>query len=94
MDSPSDFAEGEYGSYLCNAAQVRNVQRCLQELEQCILVLGLWPKLHGLEEASISDSEAESDSDDEHYEIKENDEGRCETDRIPAWQRGLLYSRK
>ena len=59
----------------CSAALVHNVQR---GLEECVLALK--QELHGPEDPSISDSEAESDSDDEHYEIKENDEGRCETE--------------
>lgn len=41
---------------LPNAALVHNVQRCFEELEQCP------------EEASMSDSKAASDGDEEHYE--------------------------
>ena len=65
-------------SSLCDAAPVCNVQRCLEELEQCVLTLEQEPC--GPEEPSISDSKAVSDSDDEHYEIKDNDDGRCETE--------------
>ena len=49
-------------STLHDAVPVCNVQRCLEELEQCILALK--QENHGSEEASISDSEAVSDGDD------------------------------
>ena len=52
-------------SCLCDAAPVYNVQRCLEELEQCVLTLEQEPC--GPEEPSISDGKTESDSDDEHY---------------------------
>ena len=45
-----------------DAALVHNMQRNLEELEQCILALK--HENHGSEEASISDSEAVSDGDD------------------------------
>ena len=48
------------GSGLLDGAPVHNMQRCLEELEQCILTIG--------QEPSISEREAVSDSDDEHYE--------------------------
>ena len=41
------------------------MQRCLEELEQCVLTLEQEPC--GPEEPSISDGKTESDSDDEHY---------------------------
>ena len=50
---------------LCVAMLVHNVQRCLEELEQCILVLQQEPC--GPEEPSVSESEAVRDSDDKHY---------------------------
>ena len=43
-----------------------NVQRCLEELEQCILALEQEPC--GPEEPSISESQIVSDIDDEYYE--------------------------
>ena len=55
-------------SALQDATLVCNTQRCLDELEQCILALEQEPR--GPEEPSISDSEAVSDSDDEHYGTK------------------------
>ena len=48
-------------STLHDAVPVCNVQRCLEELEQC---MALKQENHGPEEASISDSEAVSDGDD------------------------------
>ena len=42
------------------------MQRCLEELEQCVLMLEQEPC--GPEEPRISDSKAVSDSGDEHYE--------------------------
>ena len=42
---------------------LHNMQRSLDELEQCILALEQEPRGHG--EPSISDSEAVSDDDDE-----------------------------
>ena len=53
-------------SSLCDAAPVCNVQRCLEELEQCVLTLEQEPC--GPEEPSISDSGVVSDNNDEHYE--------------------------
>ena len=50
---------------LCDAVQVCNVQRCLEELAQCIVVLE--QELHAPEEPSISDSELVR----EHCETKE-----------------------
>ena len=52
-------------SALQDATLVCNAQRCLKELEQCILALEQEP--HGPEEPSISDREVTSDSDDEHH---------------------------
>ena len=49
-------------SILHDAVPVCNVQRCLTELEQCILALE--QENCGSEEVSISDSEAVSDGDD------------------------------
>ena len=62
---------------LRDAVLVHDVQGCLEELEQCTLALEQEP--HGPEEPSISDSEAVSDSDDEHYETKKKDDERYET---------------
>lgn len=56
-------------SALCDAESMCNVQRDLEELEQCILVLEQEPC--GPEEPSVSESEAVRDSDDKHYETKE-----------------------
>ena len=42
------------------------MQRCLEELEQCVLTLEQEPC--GPEEPSISDSGVVSDNNDEHYE--------------------------
>ena len=53
---------------LCVAMLVHNVQRRLEELEQCILVLQQEPC--GPEEPSISDSKVVSDSDDERFETE------------------------
>ena len=53
---------------LCVAMLVHDVQRRLEELEHCILALEQEPR--GPEEPSISDSEAVSDGDDEHYETE------------------------
>ena len=50
---------------LHNAMQVHNVQRRLEELEQCTLTLEQEPC--GPEEPSVSESEAVRDSDDKHY---------------------------
>ena len=55
-------------SALCDVTPVHNVQRHVEKLEQRILALEQEP--HGPEEPSISDSEAVSDSDDEHYGTK------------------------
>ena len=52
-------------SALHDATAVYNVQRCLEELEQC---MALKQENHGPEEASISDSKVLSDGEDEHYE--------------------------
>ena len=52
-------------SALQDATLVCNAQRCLEELEQCILALEQEPR--GPEEPSISDREVASDSDDEHH---------------------------
>ena len=53
-------------SALQDATLVCNTQRCLDELEQCILALEQEPR--GPEEPSISDRQVASDSDDEHHE--------------------------
>ena len=53
-------------SALCDVMPAHNVQRHLEDLEQRILALQQEPC--GPEEPSISDSEAVSDNDDEHYE--------------------------
>ena len=53
-------------SALLDAASVCNVQKCLEELDQCILALEQEPS--GPEETSISDIEVVSDGDDECYE--------------------------
>ena len=45
---------------------MHNLQRSLEELEQCILALEQEP--HDPEEPSISDSKVVSDGDDERYE--------------------------
>ncbi|KAG5198454.1 hypothetical protein JEQ12_007050 [Ovis aries] len=55
-------------SALCDVTPVHNVQRHVEELEQRILALE--QESCGPEEPSISDSEAVSDDDDEHYETK------------------------
>ena len=64
-----------------NAALVCNVQSHLEELEQHILALE--QEAGGPEEVSISDSKAVSDGD-----------VNAMRPRIPAWQRGLLCSRR
>ena len=51
---------------LCDTMLLCNVQRCLEELEQCILALEQEPC--GPEEPSISESQIVSDIDDEYYE--------------------------
>ena len=53
-------------SALHDATAVYNVQRCLEELEQCILALEQEPC--GPEEPSISESQIVSDIDDEYSE--------------------------
>lgn len=63
---------------LCNAVLVHNVQRHLEELEQCIFVF-VRARTQGPEEPSISNNEPVSDSDDGHYETKDGDDGRYET---------------
>ena len=55
-------------SALQDATLVCNAQRCLEELEQCILALEQEPC--GPEEPSISDSKVVSDSDDERFETE------------------------
>ena len=51
---------------LCNATPVHNVQRHSEEPKQCTLAVEQGPG--DPEEPSISDSEAVSDGDEEHYE--------------------------
>ena len=51
---------------LCDVTLLHNVQRCLKELEQCIVALEQEPR--GPEEPSISDSEVVSDGNNERYE--------------------------
>ena len=62
---------------LCRCAMCRD----LEELEQCILVLGQEPC--GPEEPSISDSEVVSDGDDERYETA----GSLLAARPVVWQK-------
>ena len=64
-----------------DAALVHNMQRNLEELEQCILALEQEP--HDPEEPSISDSKVVSDGDEEPYE----NAGPCLAERH-------IYSRK
>ena len=63
------------GSNLCDAKLMSNVKGCLEELEQCILVLEQEPC--DREEASISDSQVVSVGDDEPYETAGMD-SRCQ----------------
>ena len=79
---------------LCNAAQVDNVQRCLEELEQCILMLGpCGPKPMALKNpASLTVRQKVTVMMNiMRLRTTMKDVVRL---RIPAWQRGLLYSRK
>lgn len=64
---------------LHNAMQVHNVQRRLEELEQCILVLEQEPC--DREEAGISDSQVVSVGDDEPFEMAGMD-SRCQPHRL------------
>ena len=64
LDFP-DYLEGEY-SVLRDAILVHDVQRCSEELEQCMLSLEQEPC--GPEEPSICVRELVSDGDDECYE--------------------------
>ena len=79
---------------LYNAAPVHNVQRCLEELEQCILMLGpCGPKPMALKNpASLTvRQEVTVMMNIMRLRITMMDIVRL---RIPAWQQGLLYSRK
>ena len=60
------------GSGLLDGAPVHNMQRCLEELEQCTLALQQEPC--GPEETSICDCEVVSDGDDECYGLSAESE--------------------
>ena len=68
---------------LCDATLLHNVQRCLKELEQCIVALEQEPR--GPEEPSKSDSEVV---------INRTVVGDVIRLQVPTWQRGPLCSRK